>query len=132
MRDPESHDYSLRSTLAGVFTVEADGILIRSVLRRHYQGRKPMRFQRTLLLAAFMLGTTLRGQQPNMMPLPAEIKPSEGRLVIDGSFHVGLTGYQETRLQRAADRFLVHLSAETGIPLADHLESDASQGDAGH
>jgi len=86
-----------------------------------------MRFQRTLLLAAFMLGTTLRGQQPNMMPLPAEIKPSEGRLVIDSSFHVGLTGYQETRLERAADRFLVHLSAETGIPLADHLESDAAK-----
>ena len=86
-----------------------------------------MRFQRTLLLAAFMLGTTLRGQQPDMMPLPAEIKPSEGRLVIDSSFHVGLTGYQETRLQRAADRFLVHLSAETGIPLADHLESDAAK-----
>lgn len=83
-----------------------------------------MRFQRTLLLAAFMLSTTLRGQQPNMMPLPAESKPSEGRLVIDGLFHVGLTGYQEARLQRAAGRFLVHLSAETGIPLADHLESD--------
>jgi hexosaminidase len=86
-----------------------------------------MRFRRTLLLAAFMLGTTLRGQQPNMMPLPAEIKPSEGRLVIDGLFHVGLTGYQEPRLQRAADRFLVHLSAETGIPLADHLESDPAK-----
>ncbi|HEV2382938.1 MAG TPA: family 20 glycosylhydrolase [Terriglobia bacterium] len=89
-----------------------------------------MRFQRPLLFAAFMLGTTLRGQQPNMMPLPAEIKPSEGRLVIDGSFHVGLTGYQEARLQRAADRFLVHLGAETGIPLADHLEGDALESDA--
>ena len=86
-----------------------------------------MRYRKSLLLAAFVFSTALHGQQPNLMPLPADIKLTEGRLPVDGSFGVAMTGYQEERLQRAAGRFLNRLSAQTGIPLADHLESDATK-----
>ena len=53
-----------------------------------------------------------------LMPVPAAMAPADGKLEIDGSLRVALTGYTEPRLTRAAIRFLQRLQARTGIPLA--------------
>lgn len=84
-----------------------------------------MRAGTFIAFAALLVSAPLRGQGPTLMPEPAEMRMSAGRLPVDGSFHVALTGYQEDRLQRAAARFLVHLTAQTGIPLEGHIGTDA-------
>ncbi|MGH9454675.1 MAG: beta-N-acetylhexosaminidase, partial [Terriglobia bacterium] len=47
-------------------------------------------------------------------------------LAITGSFTVALTGYQEPRLDRAAQRLVHRLSHRTGIPILDGITQDAS------
>jgi hexosaminidase len=49
------------------------------------------------------------------MPLPAHAVAGAGSLPIDGGLQVVLEGYTEARLERARDRFLQRLGAETGI-----------------
>lgn len=63
----------------------------------------------------------------NLMPQPAELTSGQGRLAIDSSFHVALTGYQEPRLRHAAQRLVDRLTRQTGIPLDHQLQSDASK-----
>jgi len=62
------------------------------------------------LAAWFFAASGLFAAEPNLMPWPAKIAPGEGRLVIDQSFRVALTGYQEPRLRAAAVRFIARLS----------------------
>ena len=62
----------------------------------------------------------------NVMPLPAKVQPGTGTLKIDGSFSVALAGYQEPRLERARERFLVHLGHQTGLVFA-HSATDAAK-----
>jgi len=59
--------------------------------------------------------------QSNLMPQPADITYGQGRLAIDGSFRLALSGYFEPRLQTGAARLLRRLSAQTGTPLIDGL-----------
>lgn len=63
----------------------------------------------------------------HLMPQPAQITPGQGKLKIDQSFRVALTGYREPRLERAAARFIDRLELLTALPIADTLASDASQ-----
>jgi hexosaminidase len=63
----------------------------------------------------------------NLMPQPAELKPGPGRMVIDGSFRVGIEGYQEPRLGAAAARLIQRLTLQTGIPLSDAIEQEAGK-----
>jgi hexosaminidase len=65
--------------------------------------------------------------QPNLMPWPANMAVTQGRLAIDQSFRVGLTGYQEPRLRAAAERFLAHLSRQTGIAIPISIVQDPRQ-----
>lgn len=59
-----------------------------------------------------------QGQMPlNLMPYPSSVQPGAGSLKIDSSFTVGLTGYSEPRLQRAAERFLKTLRRQTALPV---------------
>jgi hexosaminidase len=82
-----------------------------------------------LLVASLVYTPMLKGQnnQPSLMPQPAEISVGEGRLVIDGSFTLALTGYTEPRLQRAAERLLARMSRQTGIPMTDVISPDATK-----
>jgi len=85
-------------------------------------------------LGVFVSGVpTFYGQQNglNLMPEPAQITAGQGGLAIDGTFHVGLMGYQEPRLQAAAQRLISHLATRTGIPLRDGPVPDDST-DASH
>jgi len=67
------------------------------------------------------------GSNLYLMPQPAEVTQGQGRLAIDGSFRVALTGYQEPRLQHAAGRLIQRLRRQTGIPFDDQLETDVSK-----
>jgi hexosaminidase len=49
------------------------------------------------------------------MPLPTTALPASGNLPLDGGLQVVLEGHTEPRLERARDRFLQRLAAETGI-----------------
>lgn len=81
------------------------------------------------LACSFALAASapLLAQANNLMPQPAELTVGQGRLAIDGAFRVALSGYQEPRLQRAAGRMIDRLARQTGIPLNDQLEADASK-----
>src|SRR6266704_3580308 len=54
---------------------------------------------------------------PNLMPLPAGFQLGTESLPVDGTFSLALVGHSEPRLERAAQRFLRHLSRQTGIPM---------------
>jgi hexosaminidase len=54
---------------------------------------------------------------PSLMPLPAHMQRTTGAFPINGSLGVKLEGYTEPRLERARERFLQRLAAETGVPL---------------
>jgi hexosaminidase len=70
----------------------------------------------TLLLCSLRAGA----QEPplSLMPLPASAQLGTGRLRIDSSFTVALTGHTEARLGRAVQRFLQQLSRQTAIPFS--------------
>jgi hexosaminidase len=55
--------------------------------------------------------------QLNVMPLPSSYQIGNGRMLVQLSFSVALSGYREPRLEHAAERFLTNLSRHTGIPL---------------
>jgi hexosaminidase len=54
---------------------------------------------------------------PALMPLPATMRPSAGKLTIDSSFKTALSGTPDSRLDAALARFTAQLSRQTGIPM---------------
>ncbi len=66
----------------------------------------------SLILGAAPL--VAQSQLPNL-PLPEHVTPGSGSLVIDQGLKISFEGFTEPRLDRARDRFLMHLSRETGI-----------------
>jgi len=74
-----------------------------------------------MALGALMMSVTTNAQEQrplNLMPVPSSVQIGTGRLLVDSTFSVGLTGYTEPRLDRAVERFLGQLSRQTAIPLA--------------
>jgi hexosaminidase len=58
-------------------------------------------------------------QRPlNLMPVPVSMQLGTGQLAIDASFSVAVTGHDDARLKRAAQRFLRQLGRQTGLILA--------------
>ena len=55
----------------------------------------------------------------NLMPWPASVQQGSGVLRIDQSFRVAFTGYTESRLDRAGQRFMERLHRQTGIPFTN-------------
>jgi hexosaminidase len=51
------------------------------------------------------------------MPMPATISFTEGKLIIDGSFSVHVSGYSDSLLDHAVAQFTARVSKRTGIPL---------------
>ncbi len=66
------------------------------------------------LAAAQLQAQTTEAAQA-VIPAPSSMRMQSGELPLDGRFHVAFTGYTEPRLQRAGERFLQRLSAETGV-----------------
>ena len=52
-----------------------------------------------------------------LMPAPAQTVTAAGRLRIDSSFRATASGYSDSRLLAALDRFTARVSRQTGIPL---------------
>jgi hexosaminidase len=74
-----------------------------------------------LVLTVFLypLAVSAQEQRPlNLMPVPANVKLGSGRLAVDSSFSIALTGHTDARLERAAQRFLRQLGRQTGLILS--------------
>jgi len=71
--------------------------------------------------------TSMIANSINLMPMPSAVHPSGGLLNVSQSFTVGLMGYTEPRLDRAAQRFVRELSRQTGIPIVNGIAPDASK-----
>jgi hexosaminidase len=61
------------------------------------------------------------------MPVPKSLVSGQGRLSIDGSFTIILTGYKDSRFQGAMARFLQRLQRKTGIPLSMLTNPDSAK-----
>jgi hexosaminidase len=82
----------------------------------------------TLMLATISLAPPATGQSPplNLIPQPANVKPGSGALPVGANFTIAFTGHTESRLDRAADRFLIQLHRQTGLLLPKSAR-DAAQ-----
>jgi len=78
-------------------------------------------------LVFLLSAAALLPAQPNLMPWPSKIALKPGSLPIDQSFRIAFAGYQEPRLRAAAERFIAHLSAQTGIPVPIDIVQDPVQ-----
>lgn len=63
----------------------------------------------------------------SLMPQPAKLQLGSDALKIDAQFGVGLAGYHDARLDRAAVRFIVQLHRETGIVFANRAAVDPAK-----
>jgi len=80
-----------------------------------------------MLIILSAIAAPLSARDNNLMPQPAKLVEREGRLAIDASFSVGFTGYREVRLENAARCLLRRLEKQTGIPMPEEVEPDASR-----
>src|SRR3984885_6600858 len=58
----------------------------------------------------------------NLMPLPVKVMPAAGRLMVMQTFSVAIAGYNEPRLEHAAQRFLRDLGRQTGYFLSEPVQ----------
>jgi len=80
-----------------------------------------------LVVAIFFLVTiAASASDNNLMPQPKTADWHDGRLQVDGSFQVGVIGYDGPLLQHAANGFIDELSIRTGIPLLRSVSHDSS------
>jgi hexosaminidase len=82
-------------------------------------------------LVAIVFSIALRSfaQQPvlNLMPIPANVQPGSGWMIIDSSFSVAINGYSDSRLERSVDLFLRNLRRQTGMPAQLMKLSEATE-----
>jgi hexosaminidase len=75
---------------------------------------------RLIASAALLLASHAVAQPQNalnLMPMPASVQPGVGRLLVDPSFSVAITGFKDATLERGTRRFVAELSRETGMLL---------------
>jgi len=81
----------------------------------------PLPLMRNLFPAILLMlsATFAAAQSPpsiRVVPMPASVELGSGRLPIDRSFSVSVTGYHDVSLDRGIQRFLSQLSRQTAIP----------------
>jgi hexosaminidase len=77
------------------------------------------------IFASVLLTPESSAQSPvrfNLMPQPANLTPGSSALTIDANFTVAFTGHPESRLDRAAERFLLQLQRQTGLLPAKQVQ----------
>jgi hexosaminidase len=80
-----------------------------------------------VLCAILMSRSEAQVQQTlNLMPMPAKVQPGDGRLLINPSFTVAITGHKEPRLVGAVELFLNQLRRQTGMPPIDMKVMDSA------
>ena len=60
------------------------------------------------------------------MPMPTSVQPGVGRLPVDQSFSVAITGFNDATLERGIHRFVASLSRQTGMFLKQKLVDSPS------
>jgi hexosaminidase len=80
-----------------------------------------MRIPLILIVLFVMVSIAFPQPQPilKLMPMPSSVQLGTGRLMIDRSFSVAVTGQKDAMLEQGVHRFLDQLSRETGIRLPD-------------
>jgi hexosaminidase len=73
-------------------------------------------FATTILLLTQVV-TAQPPKQLNLMPLPSTVQLGTGRLLIEQSFTVAVSGHRDSTLDRGVQRFVAELSRETGMRL---------------
>ena len=73
-------------------------------------------FTTTILLLAQLVAAQAP-QHLKLMPLPASLQLGSGRLLINQSFTVAISGHRDSTLDRGIQRFIAELSHETGMRL---------------
>ena len=73
-------------------------------------------FTTTILLLAQLVAAQAP-QHLKLMPLPASLQLGSGRLLINQSFTVAISGHRDSTLDRGLQRFIAELSHETGMRL---------------
>src|SRR6202521_1538346 len=88
-----------------------------AALWKHGRSLKNMRIR--LIASAALLFTSHAVAQPqnalNLMPLPTSVQLGDGRLPVDQSFSVAVTGFRDAMLERGVQRFAAELSRQTGM-----------------
>jgi hexosaminidase len=77
-----------------------------------------------LLLASHAVAQPQNGL--NLMPMPTSVQHGVGRLAVDQSFSVAITGFKDATLERGIDRFVAGLSRQTGMSLKQKLVESPS------
>jgi hexosaminidase len=91
-----------------------------------------MKHNKTLFAIFFVIGTlTTFGQERqaikhNLMPVPASLLFTSGRLTISPSLTIAVKGHSDIRLQSAIERALRRLEARTGLALGRGLIKEES------
>jgi hexosaminidase len=82
-----------------------------------------------LLMLCSVLTPMAAQPQPSdsLMPIPSNLQMGTGRLLIDRSFSVGISGDSDPRLQRGVERFLNDLRRQTGMLPLDMKVTDQSK-----
>jgi hexosaminidase len=90
-----------------------------------------------LILPVFILGYVFSfnqgesaaqgsGDTRNLMPVPASLRFTTGRLAITPSFTIAVSGHSDARLIEAIDRMARRLEARSGLTVARGLTGDAA------
>ncbi len=72
-------------------------------------------------LLSFLLATL--ASAASLMPMPSKVTPTEGALAMNSMLRVTLTAHSDARLKSAADRLVMRISRQTGVPPI-HTASD--------
>src|SRR5215472_15304856 len=89
--------------------------------RRRLTLRLGHHYQPGLFVALFLIGASATAEIktapiPVLMPRPAHVALSDGKLAIDGSFSVNVSGCSGAA--SAVGRFVTQVSRQTGLPVA--------------
>ncbi len=73
-----------------------------------------------VLIVSMCMALAAGAAELNLMPRPSHVAQQQGFLAIDHTPRIEVTGGDE-RVQRATERFLRNLSAQTGVPFDRHF-----------
>jgi hexosaminidase len=80
-----------------------------------------------ILLLSLCVSPVVAQSSLALMPVPASISTTPGRLPLDSKFGVSLSGFSDERLERAADRMLQRLGERTGLELSPRQTKTSGQ-----
>jgi hexosaminidase len=80
-----------------------------------------------MLCPVVVLFSAAEVQRVSLVPVPSSMQMRAGRLVVDSSFSVGISGHSDPQLQHAVELFLDALRRQIGMPPLDMKVAGAAQ-----